>query len=206
MRIVTAASLTVAAVALAGCTSPVAGTGTPAPYTAAAPAGETTAPYEAAADGGLIPAQYPQCDLGAEILDYLATGDNAGDPGLDRVFADYVGVSLPQARALADEWIAACDERAAEDEAAAASSTAAESAAAAAAAAEAAQAAEDRRACGAIGGRYVEGSIWDGACESTVVGNPSGQPFKDCGHAWLTFPATEEDLARLVSDYPGCFP
>src|SRR3712207_7260525 len=41
VRIVTAASLTVAAVVLAGCTSPVAGTGTHALFTAAAPTSET---------------------------------------------------------------------------------------------------------------------------------------------------------------------
>src|SRR4051812_31574248 len=45
----------------------------------------------AAADAsGLIPAQYPQCDLGSQILSYLATGDNGGDPGMDQLFASYV--------------------------------------------------------------------------------------------------------------------
>lgn len=209
MRTVTAASLAVVMTVLAGCTSQVIGVASPAsPTGATGPAEEDLfeegVPPLADAEG-LVPAQYAVCDLGADILNYLATGDNGGDPGMDQVFADYVGVPEPQARALASDWIEGCNEQQAEQEAAAASSASASSAAAAAEASEAAQNAENRRACEAIGGHYVEPAIWGGACESTVEGNPSGEPFKDCGHAWITFPATEADLNQLVADYSGCF-
>ncbi len=155
---------------------------------------------------GLIPAEYPQCDRGAAILEYLATGDNGGDPGMDQLFAEYVGTTTPQARALASDWIEACNEQYAEQEAAEASAAAAAAAdaQAAASASEARAESSNRRACEAIGGSYRT-TMWDGVSESTVEGNPSGQSFKDCGHAWITFPATEQELAQLSADYPGCF-
>src|SRR5688572_3955019 len=87
---------------------------------------------------GLVVAQYPQCDVGAKILDYLATGDNGGDPSLDQVFASHVGVPVPQARALADQYIESCDQQAAQQEAAASSSAAEAAARASASAASAA--------------------------------------------------------------------
>ncbi len=203
MRAVTLTLLPVILPGLAACVSETDGSASPATSTADAFFDEGALPL--ADESGLVRAQYPACDVGAEILRYLETGDNGGDPGMDQVFADYVGVSEPQGRALASDWIEACNQQQAEQEAAEASSAAAESSAAAAAASEVAQMAENRRACEAISGRYVEPSVWGGACESPVEGNPSGESFKDCGHAWITFPATEADLAQLVTDYPGCF-
>jgi predicted small secreted protein len=193
-------------VTLVGCTSTVAGVGSPVP--GRGDIGDSSLADDSSVPDGsvLVVAQYAECDHGVAILNYLATGDNGGDPGMDQLFAPYVGVSEPQARALASDWIEACNEEQAEQSAAAASSSAAAAASESAAAEEAAAMTENMRACESMGGRYVNNGVWDGACESTVVGNPSGQPFKDCGHAWLTFPATEDELAELATDYPGCFP
>ncbi|CCG02363.1 hypothetical protein [Blastococcus saxobsidens] len=189
MRVVTAVLPWVVFVSLAGCTSNAASTASPAVPTDVAPSeehldGEGVPPV--ADENGLIRAQYSACDLGKEILRYLATGDNGGDPGMDRVFAQYVGVPVPQARALADEWIVACDEQYAEQEsaeisaAAEASARASASAASAAASASRAQhnaavAAEEKRSCAAIGGQAR-----DGICESTSPGHVTGDPYYPC--------------------------
>ena len=107
-------------------------------------------------------------------------------------------------RALADQWIEVCDQQYAEREAAASASAVAASSAAAAAASEAAQAAANKGACEAIGGQYKDDG-WTETCVSTVGGNPSGEPFKECSRAYIWLPATERDLAQLAADYPGCF-
>ncbi|GAC1369953.1 MAG: hypothetical protein NVSMB43_05020 [Pseudarthrobacter sp.] len=113
------------------------------------------------------------CDLGDEVLHYLATGDNAGDPQLDVVLSKYVGVSLPQARAIADQQIQQCDAKLSGQETAQASAAAASRVAAS----EAADAAKKKAAvqatqassCAAIGGRVDTKWGW---CASTVGGQP----------------------------------
>jgi hypothetical protein len=123
------------AAALAGCAKSVVGSAAPATV-GAEPSAEADVAFGAADTNGLITAQYARCDVGAQILNYLATGDNGGDPGLDQVFASFVGVPAPQARALADQYIQNCDAQQAEQEAAASSSAAALAAEAAASASE----------------------------------------------------------------------
>jgi hypothetical protein len=164
---------------------------------------------------GLVVAQYPQCDVGAEILDYLATGDNGGDPSVDQVFASHVGVPAPQARALADQYIESCDQQAAQQKAAASSSaaeaSARESASAASAAASASQAQHDaavaaqrQRSCAAIGGQ-----AGDSLCQSASQGSAANDPYYPCSAVYVEF--TDEgtidqtSLHNVSTDHPGCF-
>jgi hypothetical protein len=166
-------------------------------------------------DSGLVTAHHGQCDVGTKILNYLATGDNGGDPGMDQVFASYVGVSAPQARALADKWITACDQQAAQQEAAASSSaaeaTARASASASAAAASASRAqqeaaveAQRQRSCAAIGGQ-----AGDSLCQSASQGNAANDPYYPCSAVYVEF--TDEgtidptSLHNVNTDHPGCF-
>jgi hypothetical protein len=166
-------------------------------------------------DSGLVLAQHARCDQGAAILRYLATGDNGGDPSMDQLFASDVGVPLPQARALADKWIEACDQQAGEEEAAASSSAAAQvaqaSASAASAAASASQAqhdaqvlAQQQRSCTAIGGQ-----AHDGICQSDSAGHVTGDPYYPCSALVVQF--TEDgtidpgSLQDVNADHPGCF-
>jgi hypothetical protein len=166
---------------------------------------------------GLVKALHAHCDVGSKVLSYLATGDNGGDPQLDVLLSKYVGVGLPQARAIADQQIQQCDANLSEQEAAQASAAAASRAAAsqaAIAATEAADAARDKAAvqatqvtsCAAIGGHVDTRSGW---CASTVKGNPSGQPGSDCSYASVPF-NPDGTLAKWSSStsrdsYPGCF-
>lgn len=155
----------------------------------------------------LVPAQYPDCDRGEQILRYLTTGDNGGVPELDQAFADYVGVAAPLARAVASDWIDACNARSAEAEAslAAEASRAAESAAAARREAEVKATTE--RSCAAIGGVVNDGFL--GGCVSTVPGNPSGQLGADCPSAWVGVDGAgnivQSDLDFARENDPGCF-
>ncbi|MDP9471522.1 MAG: hypothetical protein M3Q71_12785 [Chloroflexota bacterium] len=168
---------------LGGCASgPVQGDSRPG---AATSAGQLPAvPGEE--DNPLVPARYPDCDRGEQFLRYLATGDNGGVPDLDQLFAEYVSVPEPQARALASDWIEACNAQYAEQEAAESSaqaeadaSAAADASQAAEASAEAGRAAEVRatmeRSCAAVGGEVAERAMFGVGCHSTVQGNPSGQ-------------------------------
>jgi uncharacterized lipoprotein NlpE involved in copper resistance len=173
----------------------------------------------AADDSGLVTAQHSECDHGAEILNYLATGDNGGDPDLDQLFANYVGVSEPKARALADQWIEGCDQQYAQQEAAASSSAAqaraeasyetAQSASAAAASASEAQQeatvlANQQRSCAAIGGR-----VFDGVCHSTSPGDSTATGNPPCSSAVVAFNFEGTiDLPNLTdaeSFRPGCW-
>jgi hypothetical protein len=166
-------------------------------------------------DSGLVAAQHPQCDQGAQILDYLATGDNGGDPGMDQVFASHVGVPQPQARALADQWIESCDQQldrqaaaasssAAEVEARASASTASAAASASRAQHEAAVAAEQQRSCAGI-----DGQARDGICQSSSAGHVTGDPYYPCSALVVQF--TEDGMIDQGSyhdtnaDHPGCF-
>lgn len=161
-----------------------------------------TATPAAAGAAGLVKALHPHCDVGDKVLNYLATGDNGGDPQLDVLLSKYVGVDLPQARAIADQQIQQCDANLSRQEAAQASATAA--------ALEAADAAKKKAtqdsSCAAIGGRVD--TTW-GWCASTVKGNPSGEPGSDCSYAQVAF-NPDGTLAKWSSSttkdsYPGCF-
>jgi hypothetical protein len=169
----------------------------------------------AADDLGLVPAEHPICDVGAQILRYLATGDNGGDPVLDQLFASEVGSSKPQARALIDQYITQCDQRQDQDIAASSSSAAAavaessyEAAAtasrAAASASAAALAAQQQRSCAAIGGQS------DGSrCQSASQGNVANDSYFPCSSVYVEY--TEEgtidqvSLHDVTTDHPGCF-
>ncbi|WP_179377780.1 DUF4333 domain-containing protein [Rhodococcus sp. ACS1] len=60
----------------------------------------------------LVPARHEGCNMfGRALLGYLISGNNNGDPFLDQEYADDVGLPGPQARALVDAEIEACDER-----------------------------------------------------------------------------------------------
>lgn len=155
---------------------------------------------------GLVPARHPDCNIGGQLLRYLATGDNAGHPWLDQNYANDVGATPPQARAIADEAIEACD--AALDQRAAAATAAASASAAATsrqqAAAEQLTARESN--CAAIGGKYDAQWQW---CASTVSGNPSGEAGADCRNASVPFDGVTIDPKAVRHElewYPGCFP
>jgi pyruvate/2-oxoglutarate dehydrogenase complex dihydrolipoamide acyltransferase (E2) component len=159
---------------------------------------------------GLVTAIYARCDTGKRVLHYLATGENGGDSQLDVLLSRYVGVPLPQARAIADQQIQQCDTDLSKQEAAQASAAAASQAAASAAAAAAKQTAaiqaEQQRSCAAIGGRVDAEWGW---CASTVKGNPSGNPGAECENANVAF-NTDGSIAdyAYTTDkdfYPSCF-
>ncbi|MHA7289553.1 hypothetical protein ACX80V_07905 [Arthrobacter sp. MDT3-24] len=165
----------------------------------------------------MVTALHARCDVGNKVLQYLASGDNGGDPQLDVLLSKYVGVGLPQARAIADQQIQQCDAHLSEQEAAQTSAAAASRAAssqAAKATTEAADAAKDKAAvqatqsssCAAIGGQVDTNLGW---CASTVKGNPSGKPGSDCSYASVAF-NPDGTLASWSSSttrdfYPGCF-
>lgn len=171
----------------------------------------------AAAAAGLVQALHAGCNVGEKVLNYLATGDNGGDPQLDVLLSKYVGVDHPQARAIADQQIQQCDANLSRQEAAQASAAAAElsrekaaQASATAAAREAAAAAQLKAtqdsSCAAIGGRVDTEWGW---CASTVKGNPSAKPGADCSNAQVAFnpDGTLADWAASTTKetYPGCF-
>lgn len=172
---------------------------------------DSTMAATAADTAGLVPAEYPQCDVGAQILRYLQTGDNGGDPQLDVQFANYVGVPVAQARALADQYIQQCDQQAATQESSQAYAESVSLSAASESAARAQQgaaiAAQEQKSCAAIGGRVDPQWGW---CASTVPGDPSGQPGADCANASVSFNLDDGTLAdysyTTAKDvYPGCF-
>lgn len=176
-----------------------------APVVDAAPVAEGNAPivaFDADTKGNtLVPAQYPVCDRGAQILAYLESGNNNGDPELDRVFASYVGVPAPQARALAGQWIEACDKQQIAVEMAEAAAQAEVAASAAEARQEAAVTAERTRSCAAIGGETDhDGDL----CRAPAA---TGE---DCRFAWVYFTAEgtidQESYANEMEYGGGCFP
>jgi hypothetical protein len=131
---------------------------------------------------------------------------------------------LPQARALADQYIESCDQTIYRQEQAArqvafrnqqlAEQQAEQTQRLAQQQAEQArqqQALHERElaTCGGIGGR-LQGD----RCYSVVKGNPSGEPGADCvlpggTPIWLSFTKDGEFLSGFYStaknDYPGCF-
>jgi hypothetical protein len=175
----------------------------------------STAP-PSADSSGLVPAQFPQCDRGAIILRYLATGDNWGDPTLDERFGGLVGVPAPQARMVVDQWIRRCDEQAAAASSSAASLSSAEASSSAAAASLSSAAASssaaaasspavlrqaETRSCGAIGGQFSDN--FGGTCRSTGGG-------VSCTFADVSFTgdgAIDQSSYRAArASYPACWP
>ncbi|MEO3931320.1 hypothetical protein WMO79_00710 [Micrococcaceae bacterium Sec7.4] len=168
---------------------------------------------------GLVPALHAQCDFGAQIMRYLATGDNGANPQLDQGFAQYVGVPTPQARSIVDTAIQNCDAAESKRQAAQASAQASakaeqlRAAAQAQAAAQAAQAKTDARAteqkaCAAIGGKVIErdGGGWQDTCKST---NPGKSNYGDsCSLAELAFQPDgtldSANVSNLRQEVPGC--
>lgn len=188
---------------LAGCSK-----GADQPTVTPATSGSSTAVTTPTEDSGLVAAQHPHCDVGQKILRYLRTGDNGGDPELDREFANYVGVPTPQGRALADSYIVKCDQLLAQQEAAQASASAQAATSIAAAATEAQQKAQEEAqqqlSCTKLGGRVdVLG------CTSTVPGNPSGRAGAVCVNAHAAFnqdgTIADWSYATAKDFYPGCF-
>ena len=159
-----------------------------------------------AANNGLVTPRWQQCNFGPRLLHYLATGDNGGNPTYDQLFADDVGVPLPQARAIADKAIEDCDAGFDQQEANRVAATS--SRAAATSRAEAAAELHDQAIanCAAIGAIYDE--TWDW-CNSTVSGNPSGKAGSDCSNSHVQA-FSGKDMARELKQeaewYPGCFP
>jgi len=205
VRTVTVFSLFAVAVTIAGCSGSQLPMTDNAPVVGAAPVAEGNAPIvavDADAEGNtLIPAQYPVCDQGAEILAYLESGNNNGDPELDRVFASYVGVPAPQARALAGQWIEACDEQQIEMEMAEAAAQAEAAASSAEARRESAVTAERTRSCAAIGGEADhDGDL----CRAPAAAG------EDCRFAWVYFTAEgtidQESYDNEMEWGGGCFP
>lgn len=199
------------AVVLTGCT------GEPSNSTAGPGATPGVSPPGSASDAALVPARYPQCDVGQKILRYLETGDNRGDPALDLAFADAVGVSKPQARAIASRYVQQCDERAYADEVLASNAEASRAQSSRDAEERAMKAAQDQEAeqamhakeaqsCATIGGRYA-----DDLCYSTVTGNPSGRAGAECVYPdgtprWVGFVNGEIDSAFYINEKDlGCF-
>jgi hypothetical protein len=167
------------------------------------------------AGDALIAPRHPQCNIGAQVLHYLATGDNGGNPWYDQHFAGDIGVPAPQARAIADKAIQDCDSY--QDEVATSSALTATSRAqatseAAAATSEAQAAAKQERervaSCTSIGGEYEPG--YGGACRSKVHADATGQPGVDCSsYAVILFGGnqiTPAQLAQSKKSFPGCWP
>lgn len=171
-----------------------------------------------APSNGLVAARYHDCDFGASLLHYLATGDNGGNTSFDQGFATAVGVPAPQARAIADKAIQDCNTYLDQQATSAAQSTSAAQASSqrAAAATSADQAAAQAAAildqqriasCQAIGGRYDGHS----SCRSTVIGRPPGESSSNCGGSSIYFgngssQISQEELALTRTSYPGCWP
>jgi hypothetical protein len=177
-----------------------------------------------ASSDGLVVARHQHCDVGSVILHYLETGDNQGNPRLDQRFAIYVHVPLPQARALADQYIESCDQNIDRQDQAAQQAVI-RSEQLAAQQAEIAQRFEQQKVeqararaelhsrelvmCNSVGGR-----LENERCYSTVKGDPSGKPGADCTSMngtpiWLSFAKSGEFLSGFYSTtktfYPGCF-
>nr|WP_015061708.1 hypothetical protein [Arthrobacter sp. 31.31]AFK88715.1 Flagellar hook-associated protein flgK [Arthrobacter sp. 31.31] len=178
------------------------------------------APVATGAGNGLVKALHARCDVGNKIMHYLATGNNGGDPQLDVLLSKYVGVDLPQARAVADQQIQQCDANLSKQEAAQASAEASASARASYAAAEAqasAQAVQDKaarlvteqKACAAISGDVTENLFGD-LCVSNAKGSTTDGSHTSCGYAQIGFQPdgtlASADIAAIKDGYPGCFP
>jgi hypothetical protein len=170
--------------------------------------------------GGLVAAMHAQCDVGEKVLRYLATDDNGGDAQLDVLLSKYVGVPLPQARAIADQQIQQCDANVSGHEAAQASASASAKAQASRAAAEtqaSAQAAQDKaarvaaeqKACAPLGGQVRDGGSFADLCVSTKQGSTTDGSRTSCAFAQIPFQPdgtlSSSDIDGFKDGYPGCF-
>lgn len=224
-RITALVGAVVAAVIFTGCSGAPEDDSTTIPSgsasTTAAPGGVNATEDPSSTSAGLIQPVHPQCDFGSKILRYLATGDNQGDPKLDIAFSQHVGVSLPRARAIADQSIERCDAAISKQEAAQASAAASAQAEASEAAAEAeasANAAKDKadrlareqKVCAPLGGTVQEGGdISADLCVSTNKGQATDEAQLSCAYATIPFQPdgtlSAADIATFKEGYPGCF-
>ena len=196
---------------LTGCTPP----GT----TSSGPTSTLTPQAVTGESGALVRARHVECNFGPKVMKYLATGDNQGDPRLDKIFASHVGASAPEARQIVDDAIEKCDGAADSREAAQASASASAEAAAAKASAEAqasasadaaraAILAKEGPACAAIGGRLHTRSSGFDTCDAP---NPDAASTDgtSCGFAQIVFNASGEmaqsDINETKEGYPGCY-
>lgn len=198
---------------LTGCASPG--------NTGSAPTIAQTPQAVSDGSGALVRARHVECNFGPKVMKYLATGDNQGDPRLDKIFARHVGAPGPEARRIVDDAIEKCDGAADDREAAQASASAsAESAAAkasaeaqASASADAARAnllAKERPACAAMGGRLNpnSNSAYLDTCDAP---NPDAAATNGalCAYAQIAFNASgqmaQSDIDVVRDGYPGCF-
>jgi len=152
-------------------------------------------------------------------MKYLATGDNQGDPRLDKIFAGHVGASAPEARQIVDDAIEKCDGAADSREAAQASTSASAEAANAQASADAqasasadaarsALVAKERAACAELGGRLNPGIVGYDTCDAPNT-HASATNGLSCAFAQIAFNASGEiapsDIDVIKNGYPGCF-
>jgi hypothetical protein len=168
-----------------------------------------------APSGGLIAARHAQCNFGPTLLHYLATGDNGGNPSYDQHYADDVGASMPQARAIADKAIQDCDaylDQQATSAAAATSQRAAATSEAQAATSEAQAAATQEQARGAFVSVH-RGQVRSGVPLVPIHGawcrdQPDWQRLRQLRGRWVrgrnadqsgAARASEEELSRLLA-------
>lgn len=199
-EIVTAA-LAATLISACGVTAPTSG-----PTTTA-----TNAPTPDTSNNGLIAARYSQCDKGALIMRYLATGNNEGNSDLDKALAQYVGTTGPRARALADSAIDWCNTQYDNQAAAQARAEASAQASASTQASSDAQAAQGARlavvqqhSCAAIGGTASEGQ-----CKSSTPNKLSTTANALCGYAAIDFnddgSISQSSYNTNKQYYPDCF-
>ena len=185
------------------------------------PATSGSSPSTPTASGnGLVRAVHEKCDVGDKILQYLASGDNQGDPQLDILFASDVGASLPRARSLASQYIQQCDARLFQQEAQQESAQASTSAKASRAAAEAhasalaeqekaARLTIKKQACAAIGGTVRESQSLEDLCVSATPDRASDGSGPSCSYAQIAFQPdgtlSSKDISDVKGWYPGCF-
>lgn len=214
LPVIRSTSLILAALAittvLAGCVHPI------------APDAASPTSSGSAASNGLIKAVHSECDFGDQILKYLATGDNQGNPQLDTVLADYVGVPLPKARGIANQKIQDCDAKLTKQRQAVVEESAAAVAQenrASAAAEESAQAVQDRAALlvieqdactAALGGTVSDkGGGQRDFCVSASRGSTNDGSNTSCAFALIAFQPDgtllKEDVTGVQHAYPGCF-
>lgn len=143
----------------------------------------------------LVPARHPECvSTGMIVLSYLRSGDNKGNPNLDLVYAQQVGVDEPQARAIASRAVQQCDQYYDNEQATRAQEAANDADAAERASEDAASADRRAAACTAVKGILMEGG---GACASY-----KWQSDSDC-FSWMGFDSDDNidkrDIARMPS-------
>lgn len=153
--------------------------------------------------GTLVKARHPECDVGHTVMEYLASGDNQGSPSLDLLFADSVGVSQPQARAITSEYIQQCDAQADQADVTAAQEQARVADEARTAEAARAVSAQEQQACDAIDGRY---DADDRRCYSTATDDPACILFGEPQYLSFTNGAIESESYGIAEEtMPGCW-